>query len=259
MTGTTVFPLHNITPLREQLAQHPVYRTVTGLDSLKVFMSHHVFSVWDFMSLLKQLQNHLAPAGVPWAPGGRPLLERFINEIVLEEESDTGLPDAHGKPTYLSHFEMYCQAMEEVGVDAVPVRDFAREAHAKGFHAAKGRHALPPPAVDFMTTTFGFIESGQIHQVAAAFALGREHIIPTMFRSLLHDMHITSAQAPVFHYYLERHIHLDQDHHGPLSMTLLESLCGGDAAKLAEAEQAAITAIQARLRFWDGVAEAIGR
>jgi hypothetical protein len=34
----------------------------------------------------------------------------FINEIVLAEESDEGLPDANGAPRYMSHFELYCEA-----------------------------------------------------------------------------------------------------------------------------------------------------
>ena len=46
-----------------------------------------------------------------------PLLRRFINEIVLEEESDEGLPDASGQKTGLSHFELYCQVMRGIGVD----------------------------------------------------------------------------------------------------------------------------------------------
>jgi hypothetical protein len=104
-----------------------------------------------------------------------------------------------------------------------------------------------------MTTTFSFLDTGQPHLVAAAFALGREHIIPSMFRELLKRAGITKDQAPIFHYSLERHIHLDEDHHGSLSILLLEELCDGRADKLKEAEQATVTAIQARLRFWDGI------
>jgi hypothetical protein len=66
-------------------------------------------------------------------------------------------------------------------------------------------------------------------------------------------MDITQAQAPSFHYYLNRHIHLDEDFHAPLSLQLLNELCAGESEKVQEAELAAQQAIKARLRFWDEV------
>jgi hypothetical protein len=109
----------------------------------------------------------------------------------------------------------------------------------------------------FMEGTFGFIATGKPHVVAAAFALGREQVIPGMFRALLQDMQVRAHQAPAFHYYLERHIHLDEDHHGPLSLRMLDELCAGDPHKVREAEQAARAAIAARIEFWDGVLSAL--
>jgi hypothetical protein len=70
-------------------------------------------------------------------------------------------------------------------------------------------------------------------------------------------MQIGKDQAPAFHYYLERHIHLDEDHHGPLSLRMLDELCEGNPYKLREAERAARDAIAARIDFWDGVLSAI--
>lgn len=256
----TTFPLEKIRVLRKELSAHPVYAAVSGMDDLTLFMQHHVYSVWDFMSLLKYLQQQFAPTGAPWLPKGDPHVRRFINDIVLEEESDEGLPQADGTPTYASHFELYVAAMEEVcsGCSSA-VEGFIGRVTSDSLQAALNNAHIPEPSRAFMRSTFAFIDSGKPHVVAAAFALGREHIIPEMFRALLETMKITKEQAAVFHYYLERHIHLDSDFHGPMSLRMLEILCDGDAAKIAEAEAAAISAIEARIGFWDGVLEAIER
>lgn len=249
--------LSYLAPLRERLNAHPVYASLRDIGDLRCFMNHHVYSVWDFMSLAKSLQNTLAPTSLPWRPVGNPAVRRFINEIMLEEESDLGLPDSAGRETYASHFELYCQAMAEIGADPLRPMEFVELASRQGVDVALRSGIAPAPAAEFMASTFGFIASGKPHVVAAAFALGREHVIPQMFRAFLSGMNVSEAQAPAFHYYLERHIHLDEDSHGPLSLKMLEELCGGDPVRIREAEEAAGRAIEARIRFWDGVHSAI--
>ena len=96
-----------IAPLRAQLIDHPVYQQIATEEELKAFTEEHVFAVWDFMSLLKSLQQHLTCVQVPWMPTKNKETRRFINEIVVGEESDF---DASGKT--MSHFEMYLQAMQ---------------------------------------------------------------------------------------------------------------------------------------------------
>jgi len=252
----TQLNLEHLQPLREQLNQHPIYGALTTIDDLRVFMAHHVFSVWDFMSLIKYLQRHIAPVQVPWIPRSDPSLRFFINQLTLEEESDT-VPLASGEIGYASHFESYCRAMEEVGANAQLPWNFLKLVEEQGIDAALYAPIVPLPARYFSETTFSFIRENKPHCVAAALALGRENLIPAMFRQFLGHMQITEAQAPVFHFYLHRHIHLDEDFHGPLSFRLLETLCGDDSERIAEAEVAAEEALCARIRFWDGVLAAI--
>ena len=243
-----------IESLRLKLEAHPIYAAVASLDDLRVFMQHHVYSVWDFMSLIKYLQHQVAPARWPWTPGQDASVQRFINELVLEEETDVGLPGHEG---FTSHFMLYLAAMREVGADADTPARFVQLAGEQGIGAALASGLAPAPSAAFTRTTFGFIDSGRPHAVAAALALGREHVIPSMFRAFLARMAVTEAQAPSFHYYLNRHVHLDEDFHAPLSLRLLGALCGGDAAKWREAEAAAEAAVEARMQFWDGVLKAL--
>ena len=253
---TNLFSPEIVSDLSQQLHHHPVYGALRDLADLRCFMQHHVFSVWDFMSLIKYLQHHIAPATYPWLPRGHSATRRFINSLVLEEESDEKVADS-GEIHYSSHFELYCQAMREVGAETTPILNFIEMVKKQGIKAALNHAEIPEPSRQFTQTTFGFINSDRPHQVAAALAIGREQVIPNMFRAFLGKMAISEQHAPVFHYYLKRHIHLDEDFHAPLSLKLLDELCEGDAEKIKEAETAARQAISARLRFWDGVLSAL--
>jgi hypothetical protein len=250
-----MFEADFIDSLRARLDRHPIYESLRGVDDLRVFMEHHVHSVWDFMSLIKFLQHAVAPARWPWLPGADPAVQRFINELVLEEETDEAGPAHPGE--FASHFQLYLGAMREVGADADKPMRFVELASRDGIAAALASGLAPQPAVKFNRVTFDLIESGRPHAVAAALALGREHVIPAMFRAFLARMNVSEQEAPTFHYYLKRHIHLDEDFHAPLSLRLLQGLCGNDPLRIAEARDAAVQAVEARLAFWDGVRGAL--
>lgn len=242
-----------IVDFKNRLENHPIYEAVSSIDDLQCFMEHHIYSVWDFMSLIKYLQSEVAPTTYPWTPRGEGSVRRFINELVLEEESDeTNIPGE-----YSSHFELYHRAMTEIGADVSSSASFISTVQEKGINKALELSCVPPPSRTFTSTTFQFIQNNKPHQVAAALALGREHIIPCMFRSILKKIGVTDKQAPIFHFYLNRHIHLDEDFHAPLSLRLLNGLCAGDESKIDEAVAAAQQAITARIAFWDGVLVAI--
>src|ERR1700756_1207724 len=98
----------NIEPLRQQIINHKVYGAIKDLDDLKIFMQHHVYAVWDFMSLLKALQNNLTCTTIPWFPVGDAETRHLINEIVVGEEADVD-NDGNRK----SHFELYLSAMQQ--------------------------------------------------------------------------------------------------------------------------------------------------
>ena len=246
-----------IVSFKQQLEQHPIYSAISTIEDLQCFMEHHVYSVWDFMSLIKYLQSKVAPDEYPWLPGGDTSVRRFINELVLEEESDQALPGSSKGNGFSSHFELYCEAMKEIGGDPHAVLAFLEQIKADGIHNALANASIPEASRTFTRTTFRFIESGKPHIVAAALALGREHIIPCMFRSFLQKIGITEQDAPAFHYYLNRHVHLDEDFHAPLSLRLLNELCEDDNIKQNEAIDAARAAVSARLDFWDAVLQAI--
>ena len=220
-------------------------------------MELHVFAVWDFMSLLKELQAKLAPHGSPWLPNQNTQAVRLINEIVLEEESDQALPDS--SDTFASHFQIYLNSMREVNADTTLIEKFIEMIQCHGLAKALVADFIPPSAKKFMDTTFETIRFGKVHEIAASFAYGRENLVPVMFSRLLRNSQITSKEAPLFHYYLQRHAQLDGEQHGPMAEKLVNSLTDGDPMKEKETRLAAEKSIESRIRFWDEVLLAMPR
>ena len=248
--------LESLNPLKVELENHPIFDRINSLDELKVFMDHHVFAVWDFMSLLKKLQYDLVPHGSPWLPNSNGNLVRFINEIVMEEESD--LSFAKGEATeYSSHFEIYLQAMREVGVSTAKVEQFLSIVQTEGLMPALNWSELPEPSRAFMKHTFELINSGKSHEIASSFAIARESVVPLMFQRILDQSQLSSDQVPVFRYYLQRHAELDGDHHGPMGIRLLENMCDEDPIKESEVLEQAKASIQQRIKLWNGVLQVL--
>lgn len=106
-----------------ELEDHAIFKRMNSLEELTIFMEHHVYAVWDFMSLLKKLQYLLVPSGSLWLPGPNGNIVRLINEIVMEEESDQ-LPSSSKSPEYTSHFEIYLNSMQEVGASTLSINTF---------------------------------------------------------------------------------------------------------------------------------------
>jgi hypothetical protein len=243
-------------PARQRMVDHTLYRRIQSLDDLRVFMAHHVFAVWDFMSLLKALQRDLTCTTLPWVPIGNPATRRLINEIVLEEETDV---DPEGQAT--SHFELYLRAMREAGADTAPAeRLLAALAEGASVPAALAAAQAPATVQEFVKQTFAVIGAGQPHAVAAAFTFGREDVIPDMFRHLVADLgQRFPGQLDTFIYYLNRHIELDEDHHAPLAHQMVRDLCGTDPQRWQQAAEVAQQGMVARVAFWDGIQAALAK
>ena len=245
--GFAIMP-ENIAGLRNQLLSHPMYTSIRTLPALHVYMQHHVFAVWDFMSLLKRLQHDLTGLSIPWVPHGQPHYVRFINEIVLGEESDED-----GLGGYLSHFELYREAMAECGADVAPISAFLTKIQ-DGIRPLEALHQVNVPAsvYNFVATSLDLAEFGTTFEVSSAFFYGREDIIPDMFRTIIQELSL-KAKMDRFLYYLNRHIEVDSNQHGPWAHQLLTQLIGDDQDRALAAERAAIRALKSRIALWDGV------
>lgn len=243
-----------IEPLRQQIINHKVYGVIERMEDLKIFMQHHVFAVWDFMSLLKTLQNELTCTSVPWFPKGSADTRYLINEIVIGEESDV---DEHGNR--MSHFELYLNAMLQCGADTSQITKLvAALTQSNDLNSAFTIAGVPASAREFVNFTFDVIGSQKPYLQAAVFTFGREDLIPGMFHSIVSDL---SAKFPesmsTFKYYLDRHIEVDGDHHSQLALDMTAALCGTDEKIWQEVEQVTLNSLQQRINLWDGIYDEI--
>lgn len=244
---------HAVKPTREQVITHPLYSNLNTHHAIVTFMEHHVFAVWDFMSLLKSLQRNLTCVTVPWVPRGPAASRRLINDIVLVEESDQL---AGG---YISHFELYLAGMTKAGADRSVIDRFIGMLQANDPVATAIRAAgVPRPCAEFVSATWAFIESTPVHCQAAAFAFGREDLIPEMFSQVV-AVNKQVGGLDTFLDYLERHIEVDGEEHTPMAMQMLADLCGDDTNKWRECAGTVNAALVARSRLWDGIQKAIDR
>ena len=237
--------------LRAALLDHPIYTHVSSTADLRLFMEDHVFAVWDFMSLLKRLQQDMTCITVPWFPADNAKAARLINDIVIGEETDVG-PDG----SYVSHLALYLRAMRDIGASTRQFEKF-RSLALVGVpvEVALMRIGAPSNVQAFVAHTMALANSGSTEEVLAAFFHGREDVIPEMFRRLLdtlYDGRNDDDRLRHFIYYIDRHIELDGDSHGPKGRELLEDLVAKSPHAYERAVRAACSSINARIELWNG-------
>lgn len=240
-----------IAPHRQAVLEHPLYRSLANPDDVRVFMRYHIYAVWDFMSLLKELQRRFTDTSRIWHPRPNAKLCRMINEIVLVEEADK-----FSDGTVISHYDLYVKAAKQAGAWTEEFENFYDYSQISS-QLDVGQLAPNPHVEQFLNGTFQTIDQGKDHEVAAYFFIGRESLIPDMFLRVVRGLAAQTDRLALLTLYLERHIQVDGEEHGPFAEQMLEELCGADPVKWREAAESAIRALETRKVLWDGALSAL--
>ena len=234
--------------LRHKISAHPLFKNKLKPKHICKFMESHIFAVWGFMSILKSLQKMITPNNIPWMPNKNTKngLVNFVNEIILCEESD--FIEGIG---FISHFEIYLLAMKNMDAKTDQLDKLTSRIADKGYNEKYLDDVDTSDEVkSFLKHDLEVSMNGTLPEIVGAFTLGREKVIPNMFGYILPAIKETSTSKYLITY-LERHIDVDGDRHGPLSMKLLNATC--DEKQLSLAYETAIKSLELRLSVWDRV------
>lgn len=241
-------------PFRQELIAHDLYKNIDSIPNIQIFMQMHIFAVWDFMSLVKSLQNSLSCTTIPWVPNKNTNSTRLINDIVLCEESDF---NAQG--VAMSHFEMYIEAMNQIGAKTSQIDSFISNLQeAKDYQSSLKLLNINEEIKNFLDFTFDVINSQKVHLVASVFTFGRENLIPDMFVEIVRKFNAQpNEDLSKLVYYLDRHIDIDGEEHGPMALTMINDLCSNDQEKWDEVKELCKEALRRRIKLWDSINEVI--
>jgi len=245
---------NDLEPLRQKLISHELYQNINSIPNIQTFMQMHIFAVWDFMSLVKSLQNSLSCTTIPWTPNKNTNSTRLINDIVLCEESDF---NAQG--VAMSHFEMYIEAMNQIDAKTTQIDTFISHLQeGNDYQTSLDLVKVHKEIKNFLDFTFEVINSKKVHLVASVFTFGRENLIPDMFVEIVRKFNAQpNEDLSKLVYYLDRHIDIDGEEHGPMALNMIQDLCANNQDKWDEAKAVCKEALQRRIKLWDSINEAI--
>ena len=149
----------------------------------------------------------------------------------------------------------YDEGMKNVGANTNQIEEFINNLNYElNITDYIDKSNIPMFAKNFMNFTFKTIQSEKDHIIAAVFTFGREDLIPDMFIEIVKNISSNEeVDLKDLIYYLERHIEVDAEDHGPMALKMIKHLCGNDQIKWKEALDYSKTALNQRIKLWNAI------
>ncbi|QDZ19028.1 hypothetical protein HOP50_02g15370 [Chloropicon primus] len=247
--------------LRERLERHKLHHTLQDVRDVRHFMEVHVFGIWNFQCLMNSLLS-----GESGAHQSR--VDALVHEMKRQYEKDTNEVGAT-----MCRFDMYVQAMQQLGADTRHIFSFATmlqacedvksfsKAPSDGWYGSRTQCVqasllscgAPRGALEHCAQASKLIDTGEKHRIAASLAFGRQVNILSRLVSILEEAERGGQKVDKFKYMLTR---FEEDYKGsytPLVFQILVELCGDDDRLWREAEEAAVFGVLARIKLWDNI------
>lgn len=253
-TERVAYILNEIEDLKSELAAHCLYTKLQHMEDIHIFMEHHVFAVWDFMSLAKALQLHLDATQVIEKQTDNSKILGFVNGILTGGETDP-----NKKEIVLSHLEMYLELMDEIGANTTNIKKLiASSAAGLDIHEAMQIAQLTDEQQRILNFTQTIIATNEIHKIAVAATLVPEGMISNRFLKILKETEERdNLLVPKFKNYLNRYKAIDGNDYGLLSLEMVTHFCDSDGKKWVDILDIAMKTLSHRIYLWDAIVDEI--
>jgi hypothetical protein len=230
------------------LDNHKLYERVNDEQALRLFVEHHVICVWSYNFLLREIHQELVGMIHPLNSQSQKEAIRLVSEMVLEEEVEE-----QQDGSLLSHFEIYLEAMQDLGANIGPIVSFFDLQDSGQNWQTALKHARFPAVSRYARKMSRFAQA-PLHEKAAALFYEGEPFIPDSFLLRLGQMGNTVKIGRLLDYF-ERHIEGLKRPGFSASGRLVEILCNNDEQMSMEAERAAEEAMKNRVELWNYLTE----
>jgi hypothetical protein len=151
---------------------------------------------------------------------------------------------------------MYLAAMAEIGAPTEAIESFIGHLR-NGSPVEDALHLIraPQAVCSFVLATLHTACHGPTHEALGSFFFARENAIPQMFQFLLNSWAVDPRTVPMFNYYLQRHIDVDSDSHGPATEAIILETLGDKDGEWIAMLRAGQHAVDSRVRMWDALAD----
>ena len=149
--------------------------------------------------------------------------------------------------------------MEEIGADTSPIVGLVTAIqNGTSWEEAVTTAEIPEEIKSFIRFSLSIATEAPAHIVGGVFTYGREDLIPDLFIALVRGLaQQKDASVNTLLYYLERHIEIDGEEHGPMALQMMQELCQEDPQRWEEASDYAQQALSHRIRLWNFIESAL--